>query len=259
MGVKYFLLASTKMTASAPGGAGLTTSGSENKLQKRRRIEELNKRYQTRVTVARLGQENMVRKNYANALKYYNQYLKVIADIHGVDVYEMGPTLFGPKEVSEKLLISHVFWDICRICDLSSHLKGELQKNLTMFIAFTVNQPYQALNSEMIRRQILKGKMNNIKIFADSFKKIQISSKKCFIATYALGPEHWATVELRIFKNQLLEFHWGPNLVHFYYRHSSRAVEFLENKKISPLWARFIFTVPLTMLALFNRITRNKF
>lgn len=71
----------------------------ENKFQKRRKLEELNKRYQSRVTIARLGQESMAQKDYMNAIKYYNQYLKIIADIHEVEIYELSPALFGQEKL----------------------------------------------------------------------------------------------------------------------------------------------------------------
>lgn len=254
---KSFIFSAIK--DSSEKGPAVSLAPEENKFQKRRKLEELNKRYQSRVTIARLGQESMAKKDYMNAIKYYNQYLKIIADIHEVEIYELSTALFGPRDTSEKLLISHIFWDLCRICDLSPHLKGELQRNLTMFVVFTANQPFQALNSEMIRRNFQKGKVRNRDIFEEAFKKIQVNSKKCFIATYSLGNQHWATEQLRSLKQDILQFHYGSIFVHFYYSLSSRTVKFLESR---PIIGRVFssFTRPLLiMLGHIHRLVKMRF
>ncbi|MBT3979957.1 MAG: hypothetical protein HOE90_01315 [Bacteriovoracaceae bacterium] len=197
----------------------------------RKKLEDLNKKYQTRITVARQGQEAYSTQDYVNAITYYNQYLKIIAEVKGADMATLRPKHFEKRDTSEMLLISHIYWDLAKIYDLTPHLKTELRRVLDQFSTFTINQPYQIVNSEMLRKFIKKGRMVNDKIFQESYKKIQVSSKKCFIATYAFGCDAPTTNRLRLFKSFVMRRPMGFVLVDHYYRISPHLINFFQQNE----------------------------
>lgn len=49
----------------------------------------------------------------------------------------------------------------------------------------------------------------------------QGADQRCFVASWALGPQHWATEELRIFRDQwLARSAWGRRFITIYYERS---------------------------------------
>ena len=60
------------------------------------------------------------------------------------------------RQVTELLLISHVYWELARINEMPPKLQKNFSRSLNQFVKFTINQPYQVLNSEMLRKYIKK-------------------------------------------------------------------------------------------------------
>lgn len=57
------------------------------------------------------------------------------------------------------------------------------------------------------------------------FEKEPVGDRRCFVASWALGPEHWATEELRLWRDRaLLGNEQGRRAVEVYYRWSPRAI-----------------------------------
>ncbi len=195
-------------------------------MEEKKNLKQLNARYAQRITLVKLGKEAYNNQNFMQAIKQYNGYLKILAEVKEVSENLLNPDLFDKeKDMSELMLISHLFFDLARIYDNAPNLEMEFQRCLQKFIDFTVNSKYQVFNGEMLRKYLRRKQVRHKKDFDAAYKKIFISSKKCFIATYCYGEEHPITVNLRLFKNKLIQFPFGVSLVRLYYLYSSSWVE----------------------------------
>lgn len=194
----------------------------------------LRAKYAQRITIAKQGRELFINKDYTNAAKKYNEYLNILAQSQDTeDIYQISPAKFDPKkDVTEMLLISHIYWELSRIYEMTPKLQNSFDKCLKQFVRFTINQPYQVLNSEVLRKYIKKNKNKSrqIRALQNAYSQIQVQSRKCFVATFALGEGHWATTELRLFKSRFLGGDFGSRLVGIYYQISHPLVKWLETK-----------------------------
>ncbi len=216
----------------------------------------LQKKFGQRITIARQGRDAFLGKDYITASKKYNEYLSILSETNDLpDIYQLSPTMFNQKtQVTELLLISHIFWELARIHEMTPKLQHTFTKCLKQFVRFTVNQPYQVLNAEMLRKYIKKNK-NSVQVafLNDTLSQIFVQSKKCFIATYCYGEEHRITSQLRAFKLDLLDWPAGKAFVQTYYQYSSKLVEFcIEHKTVAKV-IRSLFSPPLWLFAKFTQ------
>lgn len=198
--------------------------------EERERIIKLRHKYENRITIARYGKESLDAGDYGNALKKFMDYLHIMAEIKEVkDAYELKVSKFdSKKELTEMLMISHIFFEMARLYDAVPKFRPDVQKCLDQFVHFTANQPYQVVNSEMVRKYLKKSNFKNPDAFRDSYQQIYVQSKKCYIVTFCYGNDHAITRECREFKDWLLNYTWGQQLVRHYYRLSSEAVPVCE-------------------------------
>lgn len=199
--------------------------------KERQRKATLLKKFNTRITVARHAREAFHKKDFGGALKKYNEYLVIMAEMHDVsDIYSLRLDSFDPKnDVSEMLLVSHVYWEMAKIYEMTPKFQEQYHQALNQFVSFTSNQPYQVLNAEMARKYIKKVKNTSptIKELEAAYSRIYVESDKCFIATECFGKEHEITNRLRSFKKLLLKYSLGHRFVDNYYRYSPRYIVFL--------------------------------
>lgn len=196
----------------------------------RERVVRLKHKYQNRITIARHGKESLDRGDYGNALKKFMDYLHIMAEIKEVPTaYDLRINHFEPKrEITEMLMISHLFFEMARMYDAVPKFKPDVQKCLDQFVHFTANQPYQVVNSELVRKYLKKSNFKNPEIFRDAYQQIYVQSKKCYIVTFCYGDDHWITRECREFKDWMLNYTLGQQIVRQYYRISSEAIPVCE-------------------------------
>lgn len=196
----------------------------------RERIIKLRHKYENRITIARYGKESLDAGDYGNALKKFMDYLHIMAEIKEVkDAYELRTNHFdSKKEITEMLMISHIFFEMARLYDAVPKFQSDVVKCLEQFVHFTANQPYQVVNSEMVRKYLKKSNFKNPDTFRNAYQQIYVQSKKCYIVTFCYGNDHWITRECREFKDWLLQYSWGQQVVRHYYRISSEAVPVCE-------------------------------
>jgi hypothetical protein len=195
---------------------------------------KLKQRYEHRITVAKQGKAAFQSGDFSTSLRRYMDYLGVHAEINKCDIYSVRPDMFNPKkELSEMLAISQIYFEMAKQFDLSKKYEGECIKALDRYVAFSANQPYQVVNSEVLRKTLRKGKLKRPQHFYAAYKQIQTKSAKCFIATYYFGEEDEVTQKLRLFKNKLLSIPSGFFWVDLYYRFSPQFISF--SKKHRPL------------------------
>ncbi len=211
----------------------------------------LKHKYENRITIAKFGKESLDLRDYANALAKFTEYLQIMAEIKKTEgYYNLKPGHFNSKtEVTEMLMISHIFFEMARIYDAIPKFSGDSQKCLDQFVLFSANQPYQVVNSEMIRKYLKKAAFKNAETFRHAHAQIFVQSKKCFVVTFCYGAEHPVTQDYRALKDLLLETRGGQELVRLYYLYSSTAVERWEHSTAMKLSLRFFLRPVLLFVA----------
>lgn len=234
------------------------TNAKENAKEKKKQKLALQKKYGQRITIARQGREAFLQKDYISAQKKYYEYLGILTELNEVDdLFKLSPSMFDNKrEVTEMLLVSHVYWEVARINERSPQLEKIYSKALSQFVKFTVNQPYQVLNAEMLRKYIKKNKRVTPKYetLNSAYQQIFVQSKKCYIATHCLGTSAPATLILRQFKKSLILMPGGTEFVRLYYKYSPKLIQFLEH---NPNLDRFFQPIASTGLKVFASILKS--
>lgn len=201
--------------------------------EKKKNIQALNKKYQQRFTYTRHAREASIQGDFINAIRHYNEYLKIMADIHDVDPFTITPAIFDPKKnISEILLVSQIYWELAKIYDMTPKLQGEFTKALNQFVIFTINQPFQVVNAELLRKHLRKPHIKNSIEFQAAYDKIFIESDKCYISTFCFGSDHEITNSLREFKNGLSKSKSGKIAIAKYYYYSKILIEVSERNII---------------------------
>ena len=201
--------------------------------------EEMGERTRKAIAKIYLGRLAILKKglNYSNAgdyksaVEYYLQYLNILAAYHEVDYRNLSPSNMRDEDPSELFLLSQVYWYMVKIYDRNPKVYGEFKNFLEKFVIFSLGQKFQYVNSEVMRRYIMKGQTNNSSDFINAYKSIKTKKGNCFIATYLYGENHAITENLRKFKSTLNRFTAGKSLVNSYYA-------------ISPPLLRIVFRHP---------------
>ncbi len=219
--------------------------------EERERLIMLNQKYEQRISIAKIGKAALNNRDYSTAISRFVEYMKIMADVKEVgDYLELRPTHFDPKkEVTEMLMMSHVYFEMARIYDGSPKFAQEAQKCLSQFVAFTANQPYQIVNSEMLRKYLKRTAFKNAEMFQSAHKQIYVESKKCYVVTFCYGDTHPVTNDFRLLKDWLLDFRLGQNLVRCYYLYSSKAVERWEHHRGIKLFSVLVLKPTLLFLS----------
>ena len=220
--------------------------------EEREKFLKLKHRYERRITIAKSGKIALQTGDYGNSIKRYCDYLSILAEVHKCDIYSLRPDMFDrKKELSEMLVISQIFFELSKLFDMTNRFVKECEKALDRYVAFSINQPYQVVNSEVLRKTLRKGKLKNPQKFFAAYKLIQVQSAKCYIATYCFGTNDPTTNKLRVFKNYLLLAPFGFHIVDFYYRYSPSLIKYCENHRHFSLVFK-LFVKPC--LRLFSRL-----
>lgn len=217
--------------------------------EEREKMLVLKHKFENRITIAKHGKASLDAGDYAGALQKFVEYMQIMADIKKVaNVYALRPGHFDPKrDVTEMLMISHVYFEMARIYDAVPKFADESKKCLEQFVIFSANQPFQVVNSEMIRKHLKKSIFKNADVFRSAYEQIYVQSKKCFVVTFCYGDTHPVTQEYRQLKDWLLESHTGRELVRLYYCHSSRVVPAWQESPLMHFISR-VFLRPLLLL-----------
>jgi hypothetical protein len=217
---------------------------------KQRRMLALQKKYSQRVSYATQAKNFFAQKDYVNAVKKYNEYLGILTETHNLDDwFKLDPKLFPNKsDIPEVFLISQVFWELSKIYETLPKADSTYEKCMNSYIRFSVNQPFQHINAEMLRKHIKKlSKNSNKKELLDSYlSKIYKKSGKCYIASFLFGEEHHITNSLRSFKRDLDNSFWGRKFIFYYYLISPQLV-LISSKNILLKFLIFSLFFPLVL------------
>lgn len=225
------------------------TNKKNKKDKSNRNFEALTRKYQQRITFAKNGKDSVNKGDFVNAIKNYNQYFAILADSFDIDPNALRPEIFdNKKDLSELLLISQINWELAKIYDRAPNLKSEFNKCLSKFVQFSLNNPFQVANAEMLRKFLEREKYVNKQEFKDAYKKIAINSKRCYVATMCYGENHPKTNRLREFKDFLSKHEFGVLFIHFYYKNSFKLVNFSNQNKNFHFFFSKIIALPILNL-----------
>jgi hypothetical protein len=211
----------------------------------------LKHKYQNRITITKIGKQALDNGDYSTALQRFIEYMGVMANIKNVkDFYALQPSHFDPnKEITEMLLISHLYFEMARIYDAVPKFHEDSKKCLEQFVTFSANQPYQVVNSELIRKHLKKSVFKDPGVFRAAYEQIYVQSKKCYVVTFCYGHDHYITQDYRKFKDWLLQSDKGIELVHYYYKYSSVIVKRWENNILIHYLSKFILGPALVLFS----------
>lgn len=202
----------------------------EEKKKKDPREEKL-KEHQAEVFRSRLKYLKQAQVLYredkiSQAIDGYYKYLAILANNCNTTEEKLSPTMFDPeKDVSELLLISHVYWDLAKAFDRSPHHQRECLRCLDQFVKFSIGFKYQHVNAQIIRKFNSKKQAHNYKAFEQAYTRIHVASKKCYVATALYGEEHLVTNDLRKFKLRIQKYNLGRKFIEVYYQFSPLLVD----------------------------------
>lgn len=217
----------------------------------RERIIKLKQKFENRITIAKYGKESLDAGDYGNAIRKFVDYLTILAEVKGIqDIYQLRISMFDPKkDLTEMLMVSHIYFEMARLYDAVPKFHGDAQKCLEQFVHFSANQPYQVVNSEMVRKYLKKSVFKNPEIFRTAYQQIYVQSKKCYIVTFCYGDEHPITRDCRRLKDWLLDFRIGQELVRHYYCFSSEMVPKCETNPFLRTITRLIIRPALLLFS----------
>jgi hypothetical protein len=211
----------------------------------------LKHKFENRITITKYGKKSLNAGNYPDAIKNFTEYMQIMADIKKTkDIFLLKPSHFDPsKDLTEMLMISHVYFEMARIYDAVPKFAEESKKCLDQFVAFSINQPYQVVNSEMIRKYLKKSVFKNQERFRAAYLQIYVQSKKCYVVTFCYGENHELTRDYRRLKDKLLETEAGCELVRTYYGLSSKIVPRWEGNTLMLIFAHLLIKPMLLFLS----------
>lgn len=225
---------------------------SENDLQEERKREQIVELYRTRLTHLKRAQLLIRDDKMAQAVDSYTKYLGILALYFDTTEDKLTPTLFDPvKDVTELLLISHAYWDLAKAFDRSPNLQRDCFRCIDQFVKFSIGFKYQHVNAQIIRKFNNKKQAHNPKAFLAAYQKIQISSKRCYIASSCFGEESPKTETLRQFKSAIAPYSLGKDFIDWYYSVSPRIVSFLDGKPKLKIITNNFFIKPFLNIIIF--------
>lgn len=225
---------------------------------KERKLKKIKHLFDKRITIAKEGREAFTRKDYVVAAQKYHEYLNIYAEYNGVDtIFKLTPQMFDKKtQVSEMFLVSQIYWDLSRINEMTPKLTENYRKSLYQFVKFTINQPYQVLNAEMLRKYLKKTKNSNHpgrEDLSKAYQDIYVQSNKCFIATYLFSENDPVVNTLRVFKRDISKSTLGTRFIVFYYKYSEKIISMVETSTISKFFFKKIIRPALSSFAYIYR------
>lgn len=208
-------------------------------------------RYKQRFTIIKLAKIALANGDAHQAIRNYQELFDAVCHHHKIKIFDLSPAHFsGQQAPLERLLMSQAFYDMARLTDLK--IDNESIRNtplfLNQFVKFTINQPYQSMNTRTLFQHLRKTKFRNRIAFESTHKRILAESRLCFFANYCFGDNHPITNHFRALKIKLLKRNIGINFVRLYYSYSDPTVRFFQKNKFLSLFIKNIFFRPLLIL-----------
>lgn len=202
-----------------------------------------------RVELIKAARSAMGQKMFAEAVVMYEKYIRVLEIVFQVEPGELKPEIFNQStHVKELTVITSVYWDLMRIYDTSDQYaqrQKEAAEKLANFVRFTPIYP------DIIRKaQIFEKSAKNKSAFSAFLKLSNAARPRCFIATSAFEyPQAPEIIALRNFRDQTLRnSKLGKKFILFYYKHSPRLADFLDQYPILKTPVRWFLRMLIYLL-----------
>jgi hypothetical protein len=194
----------------------------------------------------------------AQAVDSYTKYLGILSIYFDVPEERLSPSLFDPeKDLTELLLISHAYWDLSKAFDRSPNLQRDCLRCLDQFVKFSIGFKYQHVNAQIVRKFNNQKKAHNPKAFEMAYQRIQVSSKKCYVATSCFGENHPTTNVLREFKADIAKYELGLDFIDLYYLYSPQFIDFInDNYLMKNVFEKIIIRPALYTFAAIYKLCR---
>ena len=205
----------------------------------------------------RRGQEHASKNEISKAVENYLTYLKALETYFSVKEEDLSPKLFDKqKDLTELLLISHVYWDLAKAYDKNPKTVKESNRCLNQFVKFSIGFKYQRLNSDIIRKYIKKKTPKNDSIFKEAYNKIRVSSKGCYIATHVYNERHPIVSDLRSIRVNMIDSRLFRNFCNIYYEISPILIKVSRKSRVLDyIVKKFIFS---PLIHIFRYLFKNK-
>lgn len=234
----------------------------EQEEKDKRRREQIVELHRTRLTHLKKAQQLMRDEHMALAVDSYTKYLGILALYFDTTEEKLSPKMFDQeKDITEMLLISIAYWDMAKTFDRNPNLQKDCTRCLDQFLKFSIGFKYQHVNAQIVRKFNNKKQAHNPKAFENAYQRIQISSKKCYIASACFGEDDYRTEVLRHFKLSIAPTEIGRDFIDLYYRISPGLVSFLErHSKLKFMVETFLIKPMLSLFIFFIRphVTNKK-
>lgn len=215
-------------------------------LRDEKKREQLKELYRTRLTHLKRAQIFVREEKMALAVDSYTKYLGILSLYFDIPEEKLSPSLFdAEKDLTELLLISHAYWDLAKAFDRSPNLQRDCLRCLDQFVKFSIGFKYQHVNAQIVRKFNHKKQAHNPKAFEAAYHRIQVASKKCYIATSCFGFDHPHTNQLRILKRQLAQSEIGLDFIDLYYEFSPRITDLLNRNRFTKIYIEGLFIKPI--------------
>lgn len=233
-----------------------TKEKDKDKDAKKRHSPQLLERYRGRIGLLKVSHDYYQKDNIAKAVEGYCKYLNIISSYYWIKEEELKPQIFDAKrDAAEMLLISQVYWGLAKAYDRNPKLQGECKRCLDQYAKFSIGFKHQYLNSEMVRKFLKRGIAYNPKLFEMTYKRIQVESKKCYLATYCFGEDDQVTRHLRTFKTRIQHTYFGYQFVCYYYRVGPKIVEWSE---ANPQLGKLLRSILRPVLYVFSALASSR-
>jgi hypothetical protein len=210
-----------------------------------------------RVNLARTGIQAFHRRDQRTAIKCFLTYLKILEDWKGVEHGGLTPQHFDlSKDVTELLMISGVYWDLCKIYDRVAVENQEFHDFMRKYIQFSKGMPFQSVCAESLRKYVSKQRPKHLNEFKAAYKIL--GTTRCFIATSlvdVMSPE--TLFPLRSFRDRVLkQTQWGRIFIMWYYGHGPLLADQVDRL---PRWLRKTIARCLDAFAIIYSFLEHRF
>lgn len=213
--------------------------------------------YKKRINFLKKGQEFSARGDVVKSIEYYKSYINILCEYFEVTEDKLSPSLFpGKNDQAEIFIISQVLWDMAKTFDRNAKTRPLVPKYLNLFVKFSIGFKFHRVNAELLRKFIKISSAHNMEPFKQTYERMKIANKACYVATHCYGETHEVTEELRFFKNVLLKNSFGSFLVGEYYHFSPKLIHYSENRKMFDFFLKLVTKPILFCVAHISRRMR---
>jgi hypothetical protein len=161
-------------------------------------------------------------KKYAEAVVYYQSYVKLLEDWKGVNDGALTPSHFDyTREMGDLLMLSGLYWDLAKVFDQTESVEKVklFHHYMEKFILFSKSTTWEPMCAEQIRRYLLTNRPKHRQEFKNAYKLLG-GKDSCFIATALSDEIEFETIPaLRIYRDQVLRKHLaGRVFIWAYYK-----------------------------------------